>query len=171
MSHGSTLVGRVRTLALAGAVAAAGAFAMYMVAPSTAQAGERPVNLIMAKNITGTVLNIDGKPVAVKVRLLTKGQAGAGPARRGPNDSPTGDAVIGAPEADKLQKSPGSIQPGEKLVKETTSAADGKFTFSAIAQGEYVVLAGEGRNAARVNVEVKDSAGDPAPVTLKLPNK
>ena len=126
--------------------------------------------VMMAKNVTGTVVNVDNKPVAVQVRLLTKGQQGAGPARRGPNDSPTGDSTIGAPEADKLQKNPGAIQPGEKLVKETTSDAAGKFTFQGINQGEYVILAGAGRNAARVNVEVKDSA-EPQPVTLKLPNK
>jgi hypothetical protein len=156
---------------LAGAVFAAGFGAMNLVSPSTAQATPGAMNLVMmAKNITGTVVNIDNKPVAVQVRLLTKGQAGAGPARRGPNDSPTGDGVIGAPEADKLQKNPGAIQPGEKLVKETTSAADGKFTFQGIAAGEYVILAGSGRNAARVNIELKDNA-DPAPVNLKLPNK
>jgi hypothetical protein len=156
---------------LAGAVLAAGFGAMNLLAPSTAQATPGAMNLvIMAKNISGTVVNIDNKPAAVQVRLLTKGQAGAGPARRGPNDSPTGDAVLGAPEADKLQKNPGAIQPGEKLVKETTSDAQGKFTFQGIAAGEYVILAGAGRNAARVNIEVKDNA-DPAPVNLKLPNK
>lgn len=165
----SSFVARIRTAALAAAVIA-GAAVLYVASTSTAQAGPGAVNLVMAKNVTGTVVNIDNKPVAVKVRLLTKGQAGAGPARRGPNDSPTGDSVIGAPEADKLQKNPGTIQPGEKLVKETTSDATGKFTFSAIPQGEYVILAGENRNAARVNVEVKDSA-EPQPVTLKLPNK
>jgi hypothetical protein len=165
-----SIVNRIRTAVLAGAVVAAGACALYLVAPSTAVAGPGTINLVMAKTINGTVTNIDNKPVAVQVRLLTKGQAGAGPARRGPNDSPTGDAVLGAPEADKLQKNPGAIQPGEKLVKETTSGSDGKFSFTAVPAGEYVILAGAGRNAARVNVEVKDNA-DPAPVTLKLPNK
>jgi hypothetical protein len=165
-----SLVNRLRTAVLAGAVVVAGACAFYLVAPSTAQAGPGAINLIMAKNITGTVVNIDNKPVAVQVRLLTKGQEGAGPARRGPNDSPTGDAVLGAPEAQKLQKSPGSIQPGEKLVKETTSGSDGKFTFNGINAGQYVILAGSGRNAARVNIDIKDNA-DPQPVTLKLPMK
>ena len=159
------------SLVLTGAVFAAGVGALATFAPSTAHATPGAMNLVvMAKNISGTVVNVDSKPVAVQVRLLTKGQAGAGPARRGPNDSPTGDAVIGTPAADKLQKNPGAIQPGEKLVKETTSDASGKFTFSGIAAGEYVILAGAGRNAARVNIEVKDSA-DPQPVNLKLPNK
>lgn len=169
MAIRSSFVARIRTVALAAAVVA-GASVLYVASTGSALAGPGSVNLVMAKNVTGTVVNVDNKPVAVQVRLLTKGQAGAGPARRGPNDSPTGDSVIGTPEADKLQKNPGAIQPGEKLVKETTSDAAGKFTFSGVPQGEYVILAGAGRNAARVNLEVKDSA-DVAPVTLKLPNK
>ncbi|CAN5644274.1 hypothetical protein BH09PLA1_BH09PLA1_17790 [soil metagenome] len=169
MASASTLVARVRTVALAAAVAA-GVSVFYFASTTSAQSGTGSVNLMAAKTVTGTVLNIEGKPAAVQVRLLTKGTQGAGPARRGPNDSPTGDSVLGAPEAQKLQKNPGAIQPGEKLVKETTSDAAGKFTFTAVPQGEYVILAGSGRNAARVNIEVKDSA-EVAPVTLKLPNK
>jgi hypothetical protein len=170
MKFGSTFVARVRNVALLAAVAA-GVSVGYLASSSSAQVGSDAVNLMMAKNITGTVVNIDNKPVAVQVKLLTKGSGAAGgPQKRGPNDSPTGDSVVGAPEAEKLQKNPGAIQPGEKLVKEMTSSADGKFTFQAVPQGSYVVLAGSGRNAARVNVEVKDNA-DPAPLALKLPNK
>ena len=170
MAIRTSLVARIRTVALAAAVAA-GASVLYVASAGSAQAGPGSVNLfMMAKTVSGTVVNVDNKPVAVQVRLLTKGQSGAGPARRGPNDSPTGDSVIGTPDAEKLQKNPGAIQPGEKLVKETTSDAAGKFSFPGIAQGEYVILAGAGRNAARVSVEVKDNA-EPQPVTLKLPNK
>lgn len=146
----------------------------------TIRAGD-PVQLQAgAKTITGTVTDVNSAPAAgAEVALYSLKPKAVGPVPRKDGDSPTGDppagdhptgdppagsSTIGAPNAIPLQK------PGDTLVTKTKTDAAGKFTFNAVAPGPYLVVAGTGRNVAKVNVDVKPDA-TPAPLSLKLPSK
>ena len=160
------LTRRVRYVTLAGALAA-GVAVMYYAQP--AASASDAIKLSAAnKTITGTVVYAAGKPVGnCPVKLISQMKAGAGPTRRGPNDSPTGDSGIGIPAADKLQKTPGSLGPGESVLKQGTTDSSGKFTFTDVPVGQYQIMAGTGKQATREVINVKDR-GDLPPVTVKL---
>jgi hypothetical protein len=153
-------------------VLAAAAFALATVAglaTMTASAGQAPAGssmLIMANHtVSGVVTDSNGSPAAnVPVKLLKSGAGKSGPTRRGPNDSPTGDAGIGTPDANQLQQKVGR---NEAIYKETKTDSAGKFTLTDVEPGKYSILAGDGKVAVRHELDVKDSA-DPAPVTIKL---
>jgi hypothetical protein len=119
-----------------------------------------------SRTISGTVLTVDGAPAsAAPVQLFSsRPKSTGGPVQRPPGASPTGDAVVGAPDPIKLQAA------NEKPIKETTTDSNGKFTLSGIAPGTYNLVAGKGRNQTRMSIQGKPDA-DPEPVTLKLPSK
>jgi protocatechuate 3,4-dioxygenase beta subunit len=136
----------------------------------TVSAGD-PVKLQAAtKSITGTVFDVNNAAAAnAQVALYSLKPKGSAPQPLKPGESPTGDppagkSTIGAPDAIPLQK------PSDTLIAKTQTDAAGKFTFNAVAPGPYLVVAGTGRNIAKVNVDVTDKA-NPAPLTLKLPSK
>jgi hypothetical protein len=116
------------------------------------------------KSITGTVVTVDDKPAQTHVQLFSLKPKSVGPKPRGPNDPPTGDTAIGTPNPSLLQR------PMDKPIKETDTDPSGKFSFTGVAPGPYVVVAGTGRNVAKVNIDVKPNE-EPKPLALKLPSK
>ena len=112
------------------------------------------------------MLTVDNAPAVGAVVQLFKerGKTITGPQPRPPGVSPTGDAVVGAPDPIKLQND------GKKPLKDTLADSAGKFTFTAVPPGKYTVVAGTGRNIAKAIVAVDDKT-DPAPLSLKLPSK
>lgn len=146
-------------------------FGLFLLALTIASIGRTvsagdPVPLQAAgKSITGTVVDVNNAPAAnAQVLLYSQKPKTGGPTKIPPGGNPTGDSVISAPDATPLQK------PADTLVTKTTTDAAGKFSFNAVAPGPYLVVAGTGRNVAKVSVEVTDKA-NPAPLSLKLPAK
>ncbi|CAN5644426.1 hypothetical protein BH09PLA1_BH09PLA1_17800 [soil metagenome] len=131
-----------------------------------ASAGDAAQLQAGTKMISGTVLTVEDAPAAgVDVQLFSsRPKTTGGPTPIPPGGSKTGDAVLGAPDAVGLQK------PNEKPFKTTKADSAGKFTFSAVPIGKYIVVAGTGRNVAKANVELTEKAELP-PLTLKLPSK
>jgi hypothetical protein len=163
-----SMVRRITHVSAISALALGGALALWQVRPALATPVE--VNqLDTNKTISGTVVSADGKPAAnIQVKLVAASPKGAGPARRDPNGSPTGDSNVGNPQANPLQKAPGSLDKGEHVVQASTTDGSGKFSFSSVPPGAYSVIAGMGNKAARETVSFKANE-DPAPLTLKLP--
>src|SRR5262249_14800716 len=124
--------------------------------------------LAATHNVTGTVVDDAGKPVAkAQVSLLQEAKV-QGPQHIKPGGSPTGDGSFGTPEANKLQKDPGEVGAGEQVVRAATTDATGKFTLLNVSAGDYKLQAVFGKKSVRGAVKVAADA-DPAPVTLKLP--
>jgi hypothetical protein len=120
--------------------------------------------------VSGTVLDVDGKPAASAMVRLVK------PFERGRAQA-TSKAAKQAARAerqarrlaeekpDKPAKAPKGDRP--KPVATATTDADGKFTMADVPAGEYMVIAGiRGQGMARHAVTIK--AGETASVELKL---
>lgn len=115
--------------------------------------------------VSGMVVDANGSPAGgITVKLLKAGAGKSGPAVRGPNDSPTGDASIGTPDANQLQAKQNR---NEAVVKEMKTDTAGKFSFADIPMGRYSLLADADKRSVKQELIVKDGP-DPAPVTLKL---
>jgi len=159
---------RVTSTWVASACLTLGVGALWYASP-VAAAPPQVTQLAASRTINGTVVGADGKPAAnMAVKLIGTSPQGSGPARRPPGGSATGDAQVGVPQADQLQKAPGSLDPGEKVVSTTTTDSNGKFSFPNVAPGPYSVMAGVGAKANRQTVTVTADK-DPEPVTIKLP--
>jgi hypothetical protein len=145
-----------------------GAVLVWLGAPATADDSAR--GLLAGKTITGMVVDAAGAPVAnAKVMLIQRSKT-AGPQRRGPNDSPTGDSVIGVPDASPLQKAPGTLGPGEKEVKPAvTTDSTGKFQFTDVSKGQYQLMAVSGKLEVRVPCIIRDEIPTVPPFKLQLP--
>jgi hypothetical protein len=159
---------RVASAWIASASLTLGVGALWYATP-VAAAPPQVTQLAASRTINGTVIGGDGKPAAnMAVKLIGASAQGSGPAKRPPGASPTGDAQVGIPQADPLQKAPGSLEPGEKVVSTTTTDSNGKFTFPNVTPGPYSVMAGVGAKSNRQTVSVAADK-DPEPVTIKLP--
>jgi hypothetical protein len=156
---------RAVQFSLAGALVA-GAAVAWCAKPAAAAPDNGASQLMANKTITGTVMDGTSPAANTAVKLITKSKT-SGPVRRGPNDSPTGDANVGNPEADRLQNAPGGVAKGEHVVQSTNTDAQGKFTFANVAPGNYEVMAGTGNKATRMTVNVKDGVDIP-PLTINL---
>ncbi|CAN5636388.1 hypothetical protein BH09PLA1_BH09PLA1_17660 [soil metagenome] len=132
--------------------------------PST-NAAEPAQNLLAEdlRTIKGSVMDPNNKPAANVPVRLARFQPDAGPARRKPGDSPTGDTTVGAPAAQPLQKGVGS----SGTVATTTTDSNGQFTFKDVKPGPYIISAGTPKAAGALPITV-DKERDPAPVTVKL---
>jgi hypothetical protein len=131
--------------------------------------GQDAMGRLAGRKVSGTVVDGDGTPaVNLPVKLLTEGMKTSGPVRRGPNDSPTGDANIGIPDASKLQKVPGELAPGEKVAGDTKTDASGRFVFTDVKKGRYQVMAGTGKIAVREAIFVTEDQ-DPPALKIQLP--
>jgi len=119
--------------------------------------------------IRGTVTDDTGKPAAnIPVKLIASQQvSNGGPRKRGPGDSPTGDSAIGAPEASQLQKLPGQLAPGEKIVQTVNTDASGNFSFPSVPAGKYSIIAGAGKAAVRQQLTVKEGE-EPEQMKIQL---
>jgi len=146
-------------------VVALGCMAIISATPSsTVSAAPNARMFADTKTITGTVTDPDGKPAAnVPVRLTHKGGAEQGPAHKDPSKGPAGDISVGAPSAMPLQKGAGA----GPAAAATTTDASGKFTFSNVQPGDYIIFAGTPKAAAKQDVKVEKDK-DPAAVTIKL---
>jgi hypothetical protein len=117
------------------------------------------------KTITGTVVTVDDKPAQTHVQLFSLKLKPTGPTPRPPGVGPTGDpSSTNGQDAIPLQRLP------DKPFKETDTDTSGKFTFTDVPLGPYAVVAGSGRNTAKVSVDVKPNE-DLKPLALKLPSK
>jgi len=161
----SKLALRAIQFSLAGAIAA-GAAVLWTARPASASPNDGSVQLVANKTVTGTVMDGSAPAANVPVKLIAKSKT-SGPVKRGPNDSPTGDANIGNPEADRLQNAPGSVGKGEHVLQSTNTDAQGKFTFNNVPPGTYEVMAGAGSKATRTSVNVKDGVDIP-PLNINL---
>src|SRR5262249_15644441 len=140
-----------RIVTTAAALALAAGIGIIALATNRAQAGGPAVPSWLAMTnhtVSGQVLDANGSPAAgVDVKRLKTGAGKSGPTKRGPNDSPTGDANIGNPDVNQLQDA--KQQRNELIVKEMKTDATGKFSFADIPPGKYSLLAGTGKQAVR----------------------
>jgi hypothetical protein len=166
MALGTSKLLRAAQVGCVGALVA-GAAVVWFARPASAAPGDGASQLVANKTITGTVMDGSAPAASIPVKLLSKSKT-SGPVKRGPNDSPTGDANLGNPQADQLQRAPGGVGKGEQVTQSTTTDASGKFTFSNVPVGTYEVLAGTGNKSARTSVNVKDGVEIP-PLTINLP--
>src|SRR5689334_8630901 len=125
MALGTSKLARAAQVGFVGALVA-GAAVIWFVRPVSAAPNDGASQLVANKTITGTVMDGSAPAANVPVKLLNKSKS-SGPVRRGPNDSPTGDAGLGNPQADPLQHAPGGVQKGEQVVQATTTDSSGKF--------------------------------------------